>query len=970
MFGGQTLTRRSLVSLPFLDGLGYYDDGEERLGDEEEDQDKRKRSSTAALTAGALKKARKAKAALRATSSNAENDDDDDDDNEAVAKNRSMWEFVKRGTNSAVSAKATAAPSRNVDDLLGALDHLSARPRSGGGGPASRGMRRPMARSSMASRSVGRSSATPVPRRPPQTAPEQDNNAADDDEDEPQDSGLAAFADDDNDDDRMQVDPHAREGLSDGDNVNTPNKSILSSQMMTPDVTGQDVTSSAFEGKDEEEGGGEDLAAVKRRLAPKRLLKRSAPAQKAAEDQKKVQEETQQEPPSHSGSGVTLDTSSISFSPEDIAPESSTSASSSAAADFKTFLHQEGDETFVDMFWMDAVERRGDIFVYGKVASPTEPEKFVSCCAIVKGNMRNLFVLPRKDENGDYVDMTKVHHELKGILQPSCIPKVIGASWAGKVVERRYAFDDTQVPREKTNYLKVVYDAKYPSPPEEVCFSGGEHIHKILNGRASVLETFILKRKLMGPCWLRLKAPQPSSRGAMSWCALEVELDSPKQIHRLDLVVAPGTAPRPAPSVVSVTLKLKTVVNSKTHKNEIVSVSAVCHKNVQLDTSTDQSSRYMTQLSLIRPIHPEGSNDQGMAKFPRDFDAEVMTKMQHLKKMPDERTLLSMLVNQIGIWDPDVIVGHNAWGHDIQVLLGRCVEHKIKFWSKIGRNRKIEMPSKSYFTSGKDWAIADALSGRVLCDTYLSAKEHLRETTYSLKHLAETQLKTSRQEIEPMDIPAYFHKSSTIVSLALHTLNDAQLVQRLLFKLQVLPLSKQLTNIAGNLWSHTMKSNRAERTEYLLLHEFHRLKFLVPEKHRAKKEEGSGKAKYAGGLVLEPKKGLYDTFILLLDFNSLYPSLIQEYNLCFTTVHDWAIFHQKQVGGTKDENAPTEDQPGENLPANPDASEDRGVLPKVIKNLVERRRAVKGMMKRETNPEKQNEVGYGSGIDSSCRINC
>merc|ERR1711935_903693 len=157
-------------------------------------------------------------------------------------------------------------------------------------------------------------------------------------------------------------------------------------------------------------------------------------------------------------------------------------------------------------------------------------------------------------------------------------------------------------------------------------------------------------------------------------------------------------------------------------------------------------------------------------------------------------------------------------------------------------------------------------------------------------------------EIEPMDTPQYFQKSETIVALARHTLNDAQLVQRLMFKLQIMPLSKQLTNIAGNLWSQTLKSNRAGRTEYLLLHEFHRLKFLVPEKHKGKRDD-AGKAKYAGGLVLDPKRGLYDTFILLLDFNSLYPSLIQEYNLCFTTVTGWATFHKQQIAAAKENQA-------------------------------------------------------------------
>lgn len=39
---------------------------------------------------------------------------------------------------------------------------------------------------------------------------------------------------------------------------------------------------------------------------------------------------------------------------------------------------------------------------------------------------------------------------------------------------------------------------------------------------------------------------------------------------------------------------------------------------------------------------------------------------------------------------------------------------------------------------------------------------------------------------------------------------------------QVLPLTKQLTNLAGNLWSRSLRGARAERIEYLLLHEFHK----------------------------------------------------------------------------------------------------------------------------------------------------
>lgn len=108
---------------------------------------------------------------------------------------------------------------------------------------------------------------------------------------------------------------------------------------------------------------------------------------------------------------------------------------------------------------------------------------------------------------------------------------------------------------------------------------------------------------------------------------------------------------------------------------------------------------------------------------------------------------------------------------------------------------------------------------------------------------------------------------------------------------------------------------RAQRVEYLLLHAFHAKKYIVPDKISShakerkmtkrrmngiedrnadeldadaanfeidylRRDHGKGKKgpAYAGGLVLEPKKGLYDKYILLLDFNSLYPSIIQVSN--------------------------------------------------------------------------------------------
>jgi hypothetical protein len=95
----------------------------------------------------------------------------------------------------------------------------------------------------------------------------------------------------------------------------------------------------------------------------------SAPAQQAAEQEKNIQQPEETPKPTATAT-PSIHTSSISFSPDDIAAESSTSAG--AAATLESYVVTEGEDRYVDLFWMDASERNGDIYLYGQVASPTE----------------------------------------------------------------------------------------------------------------------------------------------------------------------------------------------------------------------------------------------------------------------------------------------------------------------------------------------------------------------------------------------------------------------------------------------------------------------------------------------------------------------------------------------------------------------------------------------------------------------
>nr|XP_040022973.1 DNA polymerase alpha catalytic subunit [Gasterosteus aculeatus aculeatus] len=595
-------------------------------------------------------------------------------------------------------------------------------------------------------------------------------------------------------------------------------------------------------------------------------------------------------------------------------------------------VEQADGEKVFRFYWLDAFEdpysQPGVVYLFGKVWIESATSH-VSCCVTVKNIERTLYLLPREykvnTKSGEVTDspveMIDVYQEFNELSEKFRIMK-----FKSKKVEKSYAFEIPDVPTQ-SEYLEIRYSADFPALPPGLKGAAFSHI---FGTNTSSLEHFLLSRKIKGPCWLDIKAPQLISQ-PVSWSKVEA------LALRTDLVTVVRDLPPPPITVMSISLK--TIQNPKTHHNEIVSLAALVHHEFHMDKAPPRP-QFQTHFCVV--------SKPADCIFPYDFKEAVRKRNGKVEIASTERTLLGFFLAKMHKIDPDVLVGHDIFGFDLEVILKRISVCKVPHWSKIGRLRRATMPKLGGRGS---FAEKSATCGRLVCDVEISAKELIRCKSYSLTELASRVLKTERATVPQENIKNLYSDSPHLLYLLELTWTDAKLILQMMCELNVLPLALQITNIAGNVMSRTLMGGRAERNEFLLLHAFHDKDYIVPDKPSFKKTQletvegedevdaGTGKRKkkaaYAGGLVLDPKVGFYDKFVLLLDFNSLYPSIIQEFNICFTTVQREAQSTQKKK----------EEDGLEEIPEIPDTNLEMGILPKEIRKLVERRKQVKQLMK-------------------------
>lgn len=583
------------------------------------------------------------------------------------------------------------------------------------------------------------------------------------------------------------------------------------------------------------------------------------------------------------------------------------------------------------MFWLDYAEVNGSLCLFGKVKNK-QTGSYVSAFVKIDNILRKLYFLPReyRHKNGrdtdEEVDMEDVYREVDEIMS-----RLRVGMHKIKPCTRKYAFELPDIPKE-AEYLKLLYPYDKPALPMDL---KGETFSHVFGTNTALFEQFVLWKNIMGPCWLKIEEADFTAVNNASWCKLECQVSKPALINPI-----PDSENMEAPPLTLMSLSFRTQFNVKENTQEILVASARVYENVSITDTTPPEKLPCKTFTVMRP--------PGSA-YPMGFEAETKKRRGTYILEKSEQFLLSKFLALFEKMDPDVLMGHQLQEVDLGILLNRMKEKKTPGWHRIGRLKRGEWP-KNFNKGGGFFADRHLVAGRLVCDIANDMGKSLTTKcqSWSLTEMCELYLpegNTRRDLDNETALKTWATTKEGLMNYVSHCDADTYFIAALVLRLQMLSLTKVLTNLAGNSWARTLSGTRAERNEYILLHEFYRNKYICPDKYSTKQQQRSEekildgdddnvdtkkKEKYKGGLVFEPEKGLYDKYVLVMDFNSLYPSIIQEYNICFTTV---------------DRTATAENENEEKVPEVPSPDQEQGILPRLIATLVSRRREVKKLMK-------------------------
>ncbi|KAG9781326.1 DNA polymerase delta catalytic subunit [Exophiala dermatitidis] len=297
--------------------------------------------------------------------------------------------------------------------------------------------------------------------------------------------------------------------------------------------------------------------------------------------------------------------------------------------------------------------------------------------------------------------------------------------------------------------------------------------------------------------------------------------------------------------------------------------------------------------------------------------------------------------------DPDVIIGYNIANFDFPYLLDRAKHLKLQkfpYWSRL---KSVVSQAKDTNFSSKQMGNRDTkatnTNGRIQLDLLQLVQRDHQLRSYTLNSVCAHFLGEQKEDVHHTMITELFNGTpDSRRRLAVYCLKDAYLPQRLMDKLMCLVNYTEMARVTGVPFNYLLSRGQQVKFISQLFRKALEQQLVIPNERSEKSDE-----QYEGATVIEPIRGYYDVPIATLDFASLYPSIIQAHNLCYTTLLTKQIIEKHNL--KKDEDYIL--TPNGDLFAT--AKVRKGLLTQILEELLGARKRAKRELAVEKDPFKK-----------------
>ena len=249
--------------------------------------------------------------------------------------------------------------------------------------------------------------------------------------------------------------------------------------------------------------------------------------------------------------------------------------------------------------------------------------------------------------------------------------------------------------------------------------------------------------------------------------------------------------------------------------------------------------------------------------------------------------------------DPDILTGYNIWGFDWEYIYKRAehgnggliqpyhtmlykVLQRLKSNYTISSTPKLTIQDLSSSALGVNILKYIDIEGIVQIDLLKVVQRDYKLDSYKLDNVAKQFMKQQKVDLSPKELFKNFKDGSSdkIKEIAVYCIMDCKLVNDLINKLQVITNNLGMSNVCVVPFSFLFLRGQGIKIFSLVAKFCREENFLIKDLS----PDDIDKNSYEGAIVFVPAPGVYFEPVVVMDYNSLYPSSMIAENISHDSI--------------------------------------------------------------------------------------